>query len=307
MAFFRDQLPTFLFRFIKETGTIPCMGVELEFYLEPEDHHNGPFTSFPNKEVLIACCHERAIPLQRIDTESGLGQFEAVFVPSADIYTLAEKIVEFKTLAADFLRDHGAMILFDPKPAGKEIGSGLHVHVSLHDLESQKNLFHKSSKTGDETPMMLSAIAGLLATMKEAMLLFCPTPQGLMRFSPHVSIPARFCWGGNNRTVALRLPDSTAFPEQRRIEHRVSSADANPHAVFIAILAGIRHGLTQSLVPGPKVHGNAFLAAYGESPYFYPLFPTLFEDVVRSHQESVILVQYGLVQSNVLHAEGAVV
>ena len=41
-----------------------------------------------------------------------------------------------------------------------------------------------------------------------------------------------------------------------RVEHRVASADANPFLVLAAILAGIRHGITNKIEPGPMAEGN---------------------------------------------------
>jgi glutamine synthetase len=62
-------------------------------------------------------------------------------------------------------------------------------------------------------------------------------------------------WGDNNRSVAFRIPPSDTF--NRRIEHRVSGAEANPYLVVAAVLAGIHHGLEAQLDPGDKHTGNA--------------------------------------------------
>ena len=42
-----------------------------------------------------------------------------------------------------------------------------------------------------------------------------------------------------------------------RVEHRIAGADANPYLVVAAVLAGIRHGITSKLDPGPAAEGNA--------------------------------------------------
>ena len=41
--------------------------------------------------------------------------------------------------------------------------------------------------------------------------------------------------------------------QNRRIEHRVAGADANPYLVAAAVLAGIHHGITQRCEPGPMI------------------------------------------------------
>jgi glutamine synthetase len=55
--------------------------------------------------------------------------------------------------------------------------------------------------------------------------------------------------------MAFRVRPSD--PANRRIEHRVSGAEANPYLVAAAVLAGVHHGLTQALDPGAKQTGNA--------------------------------------------------
>jgi glutamine synthetase len=57
-------------------------------------------------------------------------------------------------------------------------------------------------------------------------------------------------WGFDNRTVAIRIPTSSA--DTKRLEHRVSGADANPYLVVAALLSGIHHGITKKIKP-PKI------------------------------------------------------
>ena len=71
------------------------------------------------------------------------------------------------------------------------------------------------------------AIGGLAATMADAMLIFAPTANSYRRYRPEAYVPLNPTWAVNNRGVALRVPVST--PENRRVEHRVAGADANPY------------------------------------------------------------------------------
>ena len=43
------------------------------------------------------------------------------------------------------------------------------------------------------------------------------------------------------------------------IEHRLAGADANPYLVVAWVLAGIYHGIAESLEPQAPVRGNAYL------------------------------------------------
>ena len=68
--------------------------------------------------------------------------------------------------------------------------------------------------------------------------------------------PNRLNWGDNNRSVAIRIPASGA--KARRIEHRISGADANPYLVLALILHGAAHGIEQAIAPPVKSIGNAY-------------------------------------------------
>jgi glutamine synthetase len=91
--------------------------------------------------------------------------------------------------------------------------------------------------------------------MAESMAIFCPNANSYRRFQPDLYVPMAPTWGLDNRTVALRIPTS---PESdKRIEHRVSGADANPYLVVAAILAGIYNGIENKINPPEITMGDA--------------------------------------------------
>jgi glutamine synthetase len=83
--------------------------------------------------------------------------------------------------------------------------------------------------------LLRSAIAGLATTMREGMLIFAPSFTSFRRFAANAFVPVNMTWGYNNRSVAFRVPSGPG--ENRRIEHRVAGADANPYLVLAAVLA----------------------------------------------------------------------
>ena len=91
--------------------------------------------------------------------------------------------------------------------------------------------------------------------MHEAMAILAPNINVYRRFKPDEFTPVTRDWGENNRSVAFRLPPGDG--PSRRLEHRVSGAEANPYLVTAAVLAGVHYGLTQKLDPGSKHSGNA--------------------------------------------------
>jgi glutamine synthetase len=75
-------------------------------------------------------------------------------------------------------------------------------------------------------------------------------------------------WGIDNRSVAVRIPSGASA--SRRFEHRVAGADANPYLVLAALLAGIHHGLSEKLDPGPLWQGSACEEADADMPFDLP-------------------------------------
>ena len=119
--------------------------------------------------------------------------------------------------------------------------------------------------------------------MAESMLVFAPNANSYRRFEPDGYAPMMTTWGYNNRSVALRVPAGQG--KARRIEHRNAGADANPHLVAAVVLAGIHHGLTQRLDPGPPIEGNANEQAT-------PDLPIHWLDALRAFDNAAILPGY---------------
>ena len=83
------------------------------------------------------------------------------------------------------------------------------------------------------------------------MAIFAPNANSYRRLVPGNYAPLTPNWGYNHRDVALRVPVSE--DNDRRIEHRVAGADANPYLVMASIAAGIHYGITNKCVPDTMV------------------------------------------------------
>ncbi len=83
-----------------------------------------------------------------------------------------------------------------------------------------------SSAAFDGRRNLEAAVAGLLTSMPESLLLFINTWNGFRRITPGSYAPTRAVWAENNRSVALRIPVSTE--ENRRVEHRIAAPTPTP-------------------------------------------------------------------------------
>ncbi len=261
----------------RAAGLRPVAAIEYEFYLidpardaegrpQPPLRPGGGGRESGNQPYLVddldlygailgeirETCRVQGIRATTAISEFAPGQFEINLQHGDDILRVADEAVLFRRVVKAVARRQGLAATFMPKPYPQQTGSGLHVHVSLLD-EAGRNLFDDGSASG--SAVLRAAIAGMAATMREAMLLFAPSFTSFRRFAANAFVPVNATWGVNNRSVAFRVPSGPA--EARRIEHRIAGADAHPYLVLAAVLAGALHGIEGRLDPGPPATGNA--------------------------------------------------
>jgi glutamine synthetase len=170
---------------------------------------------------------------------------------------------------------------FMAKPYPGQAGNGLHVHISLLDKATGRNIF--SSDNPLDSPALRHAIGGVLESMPAAMAFLCPNVNSYRRFGAQFCVPNAPSWGLDNRTVALRVP--TDSPDALRLEHRVAGADANPYLVMAALLAGVHHGLSNRIEPPAPIEGNAY-------EQVEPSLPNNLRDALRELDDSEIMARY---------------
>ncbi|MDH5738096.1 MAG: glutamine synthetase, partial [Gammaproteobacteria bacterium] len=196
-------------------------------------------------------CAQQNIPMTTVHSEFSPGQFEINLHHVSDPVLACDHGVLLRRIIKGVARKHGTSATFMAKPFDGIAGSGMHIHLSLYDKEGN-NIF---SDPGQPVPAVNDtfrhAVGGLAETMASSMAIFAPTANSYRRLVPGTYAPLTPNWGYNHRDVALRIPVSQ--DKDRRIEHRVSSADANPYLVMAAIAAGIHHGLTHACEPGEMI------------------------------------------------------
>jgi glutamine synthetase len=199
---------------------------------------------------LFVTCRAQNIPAGATLKEFSPGQFEINLHHVANAELAADHGVLLKRAVKAVARKHDMAASFMAKPFAEWAGCSLHVHISLVDAVG-KNVFAGTSTDGPFADTLRHAIGGLAAAMPESMAIFAPTANSYRRYRPGVFVPLAPNWGRNHRGVALRIPISGY--EDTRVEHRPGGADGNPYLVIAAILAGIHHGITNQVEPGPMV------------------------------------------------------
>jgi glutamine synthetase len=180
--------------------------------------------------------------------ECSLGQHEIGF-RYADALITADNHAVYKTAAKEIAAQHGKAITFMAKFDEQE-GNSCHIHLSLRGRDGSLTFADDSGRTRRYDAF----VAGVLATMREFMLLYAPNVNSYKRFVATTFAPTRIAWGLDNRTCAMRLVGSGP---SARLENRVPGGDVNPYLALAAMVAGGLYGIEQDLPLGPELTGNA--------------------------------------------------
>lgn len=257
---------------LQDMGLHPVMATELEFYLIK---HNGttfvprmptiPGSELPQDGIQYSCfedlddvepflidlhdfCSAQNIPAGAALSEYSPGQFEVNLDHVDDPVLACDHAILLKRAVKAAARKNGLAATFMAKPFAEHAGNGLHMHVSLLD-DDGNNVFSGECKDGAFSDTLRHAIGGLAEAMPESMAVFAPNANSYRRYAPHFFVPATPNWGPNHRDLSMRIPVSSQ--KNRRVEHRVAGADANPYLVVAAVMAGIHHGIKNQSDPGP--------------------------------------------------------
>jgi glutamine synthetase len=286
-------------------GLTPVLASEMEFYLfrDEQDELGRPVHTQTDRvggalasgqtycidtmsgmadlmhDIRDACTAQR-LPIDTLIKESAPSQYEINLYHSADAVLAADQAVMLQRVIRGVAARHGLRATFMAKPFGDLAGNGMHVHCSLLDSDGN-NAFDDG--TGRGTELLRQAIAGCLDSMADSMLLFAPNLNSYRRFQRGTHAPLAPSWGYENRTVALRVPADS--PAATRVEHRVAGADAHPHLVLAAVLAGMLHGIENKLVAPAPLEGNAYDQLPASLPRYWP-------DALARFADSDFVAQY---------------
>ncbi|MDR6235347.1 glutamine synthetase family protein [Pseudomonas oryzihabitans] len=287
-----------------ELGLTVCAAFELEFYLIDQENINGrpqpPRSPISGKrpqsvqvysmddldeyadclQDIIDGARAQGIPADAIVAESAPAQFEVNLNHVADPIKACDYAVLLKRLIKNVAYDHEMDTTFMAKPYPGQAGNGLHVHISLLDKDGH-NIF--AGEDPEQNAALRHAIGGVLETLPACMAFLCPNVNSYRRFGSQFFVPNAPSWGLDNRTTALRVPTGT--PEAHRIEHRVAGADANPYLLLAGVLAGVHHGLTRHIEPGPVTEGNSY-EQHEQS------LPNNLRDALRYLDDSSVMAEY---------------
>ncbi len=254
-------------------------GLEVEFYVlkidDPQSSHENsnrpedpPITSLLSHghqylaenrsdqldnimELLRSNAAALGLPVRSMESEFGPSQFEFTFEPMSGLAP-ADMMVLFRNMVKQVCQRNGLHATFMCRPNFKSsMGNGWHLHQSVVDVKTGKNLFIPEENT-HLSPLAEQWIAGILSHASASCILTTPTINGYKRYQPYALAPDRIQWGRDNRGAMLRslaIPGSAAS----RVENRVGEPAANPYLYLASqILSGL-DGVENNLSAPPPV------------------------------------------------------
>ncbi len=196
------------------------------------------------------------VPLEGLHTETGPGVYEAAIAHS-NILEAADRAILFKTSVKEIAYRHGMIATFMAKWNEHLPGCSGHVHQSLWDNRSEKNLFFDEAGAQNMSALLRSYIAGQLYCLPQILPMYAPTVNSYKRLVEGAWAPTTLTWGIDNRTVALRA--LTGSKKSARLETRVVGSDANPYLAMAASLASGLYGIKKNLqLDQPATVGNGY-------------------------------------------------
>ena len=189
-------------------------------------------------------CEAQGLEIDTLIHEEGPSQLE-INLRHGDPVALADQVFLMKRAIREAALKHDIYATFMAKPMQGEAGSAMHIHQSVVDIKTGKNIF--SAPDGSETELFRSFIGGMQHYIPKALVMMAPYVNSYRRLTPEMAAPVNTAWGYDNRTTAFRVP--TSGPAARRVENRLPSSDANPYLALAASLACGYLGMVKGIVP----------------------------------------------------------
>jgi len=245
-----------------DMGYTYYLGPELEYFYfrdsdgtEPLDQA-GYFDLAP-RDVATGMRRETVLTLQEMGIgveyshhEVATSQHE-IDMRYTDALTMADNVMTYRLVVKQIALQHGVYATFMPKPVFGINGSGMHVHLSLFNGDS--NAFFDKD---DEYYLSRTAkrfIAGLLKHAPEITAVTNQWVNSYKRLVAGYEAPVYLSWARRNRSDLIRVPEYRPGREKStRIEFRSPDPACNPYLAFSVILAAGLEGIEKEYeVPDP--------------------------------------------------------
>ncbi|MBW1930063.1 MAG: glutamine synthetase [Deltaproteobacteria bacterium] len=283
----------------REKGLIPISASELEFFVFESDGDN--FQYYCDKPSNVYTVGPRSDPkglltsLQNTLVQMGIdvlyinheffqSQYEINW-RHQEALTMADQTFTFKMVCKELAFLNDLFVTFMARPKNEMGGSGYHIHFSIQDAETGKNLFDDPNGKEGMSDLMRYFIGGQMAHAKAMTPFLAPTINSYKRYVLNSFAPYYLAWGLDNRTTYIRVPRERGAAT--RVENRAACASANPYlALAVALIAGL-DGIEKQLDPGDYYVGDI----YTEEPGKFDTVPFYLQEAIEELKKDKVLCE----------------
>jgi glutamine synthetase len=192
--------------------------------------------------------------VSNVVAEGAFSQFELDYGP-ADALTAADRFVLLRVLLKEIAKDHGLFVTYMAKPTDGDWRNGAHINHSFTPLHGGGNCL--VGDDGDWADLTFHALGGLIRHGAALTAVACSTVnsyKGLIGRTSSLEggtltwAPTHICFGHNNRSAMLRLPQT-----RKAIENRACDMCVNPYLALALTLGASLEGMRERLDPGEPV------------------------------------------------------
>lgn len=240
---------------LTEAGLETLVGHEIEFVLVGADGSALPAHLWAQYGLAGVLEHEgfvrdvtasataSGVAIEQFHPEYGMNQFEISLAPQPPV-AAADSATLMRIIIGRIARKYGMRASLSPVPFAGSVGSGAHQHFSF--TRDGVSLFSGGACAAGMRAEGASAVAGVLAGLREAQGVLGGSILSGLRMQPGHWSGAYACWGTENREAAVRfLPGGEANPYGANVEVKIVDPSANTYLASAAILGlaldGIEH------------------------------------------------------------------
>jgi glutamine synthetase len=207
---------------------------------------------------------ELGLEIIYINHEFFPGQFEVNWKYD-EALKMADQTFTFKYVCKEVAAMNNLLLTFMGRPKTESGGSGYHIHASMGDPKSGKNLFEDPKGEYGVSDQLRYFLGGQMAHAKGMSAILAPT------------------W--DNRTVYCRVPAERG--SGTRVENRAPCASANPYLAMATVLAAGLDGIQNKIEPGEPAPDDI----YGSEPGTYDTVTFHLQDALEDLKADNVLCE----------------
>jgi glutamine synthetase len=200
------------------------------------------------RSKIVLSLEEAGVPIEVHHHEVATAGQAEIDMRFDTLLKMADNVMVYKYFVKNVARMNGLTATFMPKPLFGDNGSGMHVHTSLWNGDTNK--FYDEAGYAQISDMARCYIGGLLKHASALLAICAPTTNSYRRLVPGYEAPVNLAYSQRNRSAICRIPVYSKSPRAKRIEFRAPDPSANPYLTFAALLMAGLDGVQNQIDPG---------------------------------------------------------